>query len=710
MFDWDKIVVEVDNNVVDLTAGEVALLIAADADTVTWGNITGDMAQQADLMLELDSKIDVDSPEFTGTPRTPTPPAGNSSTRIANTKFVNDAINAVIPNGGFGDLAGKDKVDFYTDIINKPQNMPSNFGTLASKSYVDYRTDVTYKPTLGALASKDTVNYTTEVTNKPTLGTLASKNTVNYETEVTNKPVIPEDMPSSFGTLASKNSVDYATEVTNKPTLGSLASKNSVDYETEVYNKPTSNSRNEFYVDKDNGDDNNDGTSDHPFKTIQKAVDSISITGYINLMSSYYYGHIEVNGKSIHFYNRTNAQIDLIGLSAGDTSVINVCNNGFVYLPQLIKLHAVVGWPALQIEEYSSVYCWSDLSVLVDVDVQSAGVSGIYVDSGSEFICKGNLTVNVNANVRDWKKCVTAEGGSTVILDSITVDCNVMYVFESDRSFIKYRTVTAHDNAYTYLSNILNGGIVRSYAEDNFLYNMQNKVYLYVDGTNGDDSGDGSNEHPFKTIQKAIDAVAPFSKADISIQPGEYVSGSLLIDYRKNITFYSSGYLSQNPETVIIKTYASISPVTLGGTTFNIYEGCYVNFSGFFHFSSDNTCGFYAESAKIDFTAINNNHSTYTFELRNSQSYIQYCIVAKNSIINFYDDSTLVAKNASSTSTVMQITNCHAFIDTIKLLSNFQSVFACHDLGEVYYDNVNTQEGSYSSIGSTSRGGKITQG
>ena len=243
MFDWDKIVVEVDNNVVDLTAGEVALLIAADADTVTWGNITGDMAQQADLMLELDSKIDVDSPEFTGTPRTPTPPAGNSSTRIANTKFVNDAINAVVPNGGFGDLAGKDKVDFYTDIINKPQNMPSNFGTLASKSYVDYRTDVTYKPTLGALASKDTVNYDTEVTNKPTIpvlpantpasfGTLASKDSVNYTTEVTNKP--------NLGSLASKDSVDYTTEVTNKPTLGTLASKNSVDYETEVYNKPSS--------------------------------------------------------------------------------------------------------------------------------------------------------------------------------------------------------------------------------------------------------------------------------------------------------------------------------------------------------------------------------------------------------------------------------------------------------------------------------------
>ena len=118
MFDWDKIIIDVDDNAVDLTAGEVSLLVGADADTVTWGNLTGDITQQADLMLELDSKIDVDSPEFTGTPRTPTPPAGNSSTRIANTKFVNDSISAVIPVGGFGTLASQNTVDYQSEVTN----------------------------------------------------------------------------------------------------------------------------------------------------------------------------------------------------------------------------------------------------------------------------------------------------------------------------------------------------------------------------------------------------------------------------------------------------------------------------------------------------------------------------------------------------------------------------------------------------------------
>ena len=258
MFDWDKIIIDVDDNAVDLTAGEVSLLVGADADTVTWGNITGDITQQPDLMLELDSKIDVDSPEFTGTPRTPTPPAGNSSTRIANTKFVNDAINAVIPVGGFGALASKDTVNYNTEITNKPV-----LGTLSSKNSVNYDTEVTNKPTLGSLASKNKVNYNTDIENKPTLGYLAHKDTVNYETDVTNKPNIPQtfgtlaakdsvsyvtevtDKPK-LGALASKDTVNYNTEITNKPVLGTLSSKNSVDYETEVYNKPSTQDTYEY--------------------------------------------------------------------------------------------------------------------------------------------------------------------------------------------------------------------------------------------------------------------------------------------------------------------------------------------------------------------------------------------------------------------------------------------------------------------------------
>ena len=236
MFDWDKIIIDVDDNAVDLTAGEVSLLVGADADTVTWGNINGDITQQPDLMLELDSKIGVDSPEFTGTPRTPTPPAGNVSTRIANTKFVNDAIHTVIPEGGFGLLAAKDTVDYQTEVTNKP-----NFGSLAYKNSVNYNTDITNKPTFGALASKNTVDYQTEVTNKPTLSDLEG---------------VVEVESGGTGCSSEQELKDY---------IMSLIDPGQEDHKVR------------YWVDGDQGNDRTgDGSSENPFKTIQKAIDTAS--------------------------------------------------------------------------------------------------------------------------------------------------------------------------------------------------------------------------------------------------------------------------------------------------------------------------------------------------------------------------------------------------------------------------------------------------
>ena len=56
-----------------------------------------------------------------------------------------------------------------------------------------------------------------------------------------------------------------------------------------------------FYVDADNGDDNNDGSSGNPFKSLQKAVDSVPISGFgcINLVSDYT-GSFNVNLKTIY--------------------------------------------------------------------------------------------------------------------------------------------------------------------------------------------------------------------------------------------------------------------------------------------------------------------------------------------------------------------------------------------------------------------------
>lgn len=86
--DWERVIVESDDNGVVVSAGQVSLLIGADADSVSWGNITGDITQQPDLMQIVDGYVSADSPTFTGTPRSVTPPEGNNSTRIATTAYV----------------------------------------------------------------------------------------------------------------------------------------------------------------------------------------------------------------------------------------------------------------------------------------------------------------------------------------------------------------------------------------------------------------------------------------------------------------------------------------------------------------------------------------------------------------------------------------------------------------------------------------------
>ena len=69
-----------------------------------------------------------------------------------------------------------------------------------------------------------------------------------------------------------------------------------------------------FYVDADNGDDNNNGDSGHPFKTMGKALDSIPIGGYgsINIVGVYDFGDNQYGtgkNKVINISIGNNAQL-----------------------------------------------------------------------------------------------------------------------------------------------------------------------------------------------------------------------------------------------------------------------------------------------------------------------------------------------------------------------------------------------------------------
>lgn len=60
----------------------------------TWGSITGTLSTQTDLQGALDLKAPLASPALTGNPTAPTQTAGNNSTRVATTAYVDAAVVA----------------------------------------------------------------------------------------------------------------------------------------------------------------------------------------------------------------------------------------------------------------------------------------------------------------------------------------------------------------------------------------------------------------------------------------------------------------------------------------------------------------------------------------------------------------------------------------------------------------------------------------
>ena len=236
-----------------------------------WGEITGTLSNQRDLVEALSTKANIAdlgslatknniswSSDITNIPSTFTPSSHNHTTsEITNFPTLgtmsgkDDAPSdgnkyarkngdwVTITEGGsgassWGDIGGT--LSNQTDLIEALSTKANvaDLGDLSSMSTISYTSNyITNKPTLGTLASMSSISYTSDyITNKPTLGNLASKNSVSYSTEVTDKP--------SLGALSSLNNIDYTSnKLTNKPILGALASKNSVSYSTEVTDKPT---------------------------------------------------------------------------------------------------------------------------------------------------------------------------------------------------------------------------------------------------------------------------------------------------------------------------------------------------------------------------------------------------------------------------------------------------------------------------------------
>ncbi|MEO2220059.1 MAG: hypothetical protein ABGW55_00685 [Nitrosopumilus sp.] len=86
-----------------------------------------------------------------------------------------------------------------------------------------------------------------------------------------------------------------------------------------------------FYVDAINGDDNNPGTNDAPFKTIKKAIDSVPVGGFGTIILQNSQTHIintwiEVKNKSIYF--RSKDATSTLGSADSNSPIILFDDNG----------------------------------------------------------------------------------------------------------------------------------------------------------------------------------------------------------------------------------------------------------------------------------------------------------------------------------------------------------------------------------------------
>lgn len=99
-----------------------------------WGNITGNINAQTDLMTLLNLKAPLLSPNFAGTPTAPTPPQNNNTTRIATTEWyfgqafdANPLMNGAASSGNSTFWARGNHVH-PTDTSRAPLDTPNFIG------------------------------------------------------------------------------------------------------------------------------------------------------------------------------------------------------------------------------------------------------------------------------------------------------------------------------------------------------------------------------------------------------------------------------------------------------------------------------------------------------------------------------------------------------------------------------------------------------
>ena len=283
---------------------------------------------------------------------------------------------------------------------------------------------------------------------------------------------------ADLGTLAGKNSVDYTTEVYNKPTLGSLASKDSVTLTTDVTGiLPIANGgtganslggivqqiidgTTTIYVNYLSGDDSTgDGTSDHPYKTIQKGIDSALPTNHVTIMilPGEYSETLTVDGKNLTFQGISDTEIKITQTSTSDPA-ITVKNGGFLQL--LGKFTVSTKHEGILITSGSKVY----YDALNTGNLLSVAITGNWsnynryciASKGGEFKSVSNISLTIETS-NDAVRGVLAQNGGYISIPSATLNIGTVVVFDAQGSIILYGSISGTHGTAAVASN---GGIV----------------------------------------------------------------------------------------------------------------------------------------------------------------------------------------------------------------------------------------------------------
>lgn len=441
--DWDRVVVETDNNGVVVSAGQVALLIGADADTVTWGNITGDITQQPDLMQIVDGFVSADSPQFTGTPRTPTPPAGNSSTRIASTAYVQ------------GELDSRDA--------------PANGNTYGRKDHEWSQ--------LGSMASKNTVNYSTDITNKPQLGEMASASDAPADStyygrkngnwsrlgEMAQAGEPPMDGDSNHSTYYGRTHWYYPSSQqwkTEWQELGEMAGVDDVPLADTQYVRKKGEwepvnlnfGKDLIHVSPDGNDSTGDGTMSNPYKTLKKAVTMLTPIALSSVMldqpmiimeaGTYTDGEIYVRNKHVRI----------------------VCESGTV----TINDSDTAGTSTVFYLDAGQVDFIGNLNI-------NCNGTGIFLENGSSFIHSSNVSGDV-LSISTTLTAISARRASRVSVNSLYLGAaSTIGVSADSGSFVFIASVDGPSNKTSNVMFSADGGLIM-YGECTAKYT--NKTYL----------------------------------------------------------------------------------------------------------------------------------------------------------------------------------------------------------------------------------------